>query len=149
MKHKGSLPYSQEPSTCPCSEIHKSNLFPNQFLKMYFNITLSSIPRSSKWFPSVRFPNQNSAVTFSFFNICHMPHPAHSQFNRAHTDVGKTLYGKQTVHTSSSVARLKMHNFTAFCYKFVIAQIPTALRSVSQLKCPSRHHLRYIPTVHK
>jgi hypothetical protein len=38
MEPQGSLPHSQEPTTCPYPEPRISSPFPPHFLKIYFNI---------------------------------------------------------------------------------------------------------------
>ena len=81
---------SQEPATCPYPD-HKNpppvlirshsnpvHASPSHFLKIHFNITLSSTPRSSKWSILIRYPNQNPLRTSIVPKKRHKPHPSHS-----------------------------------------------------------------------
>ena len=62
MEPEISLPHSPDSVTCPSSPIQ--SIPPSHFLKIHFIfIMLSSAPRSSKWFPSLRFSNQNPVCT--------------------------------------------------------------------------------------
>ena len=45
MEAKSSLPHSQAPTTCPCTQINPVHAS-SHFLKIYFNIILPSTPRS-------------------------------------------------------------------------------------------------------
>jgi len=46
---------------------------PFHFLKIHFHIILPSWSRSSKWFPSLRFPHQNSICTSPVTHMCYIP----------------------------------------------------------------------------
>jgi len=48
------------------------------YLKILFNIILSSVPRSSKWLIPIRSPHQNPVCTYPVPRACHMPGPFHS-----------------------------------------------------------------------
>jgi hypothetical protein len=52
--------HSQQPATCPYPEPDRSSLCPQtHFSKIHFNITLPHKPESSKWSPSLGFPQEN------------------------------------------------------------------------------------------
>ena len=71
--------HSQQPSTCSYPKQDQSNPFPFNWCKIYFNIILPSMPRSSKWSLAFRFPHQNPACMSPLPHICHMPHPPHCE----------------------------------------------------------------------
>ena len=79
MQPEGSLPHSQVPASWPCPEPDQSSPFlPSHFLKIHFNIIVPSMPGSSKWSLSPKFPHQNSACTSLLPHICFMLHPSHT-----------------------------------------------------------------------
>jgi len=77
MKAEGSLPHSRQPATCPCSETDQSSPHnsPSHVLKIHVNIILSSMPGSSKWSLSLRFPHQNCLCASHF--LIRVTFPAH------------------------------------------------------------------------
>jgi hypothetical protein len=65
MELGGSLLQSLEPAVCHCPEWDQSSPCPQfHFKKIHFNIILLSMPRSSKWSLSLRFPHQHSVCCF-------------------------------------------------------------------------------------
>jgi hypothetical protein len=49
-------------------------------LKIHFYMILPSIPSSSKWSLSLRFPYQNPECTSPLHLTCHMPRPSHTSW---------------------------------------------------------------------
>ena len=50
----------------------------SDFLKICLNVILPSTPQSSKWFLSLRFPQQNSLYASPLPHTYYMPRPSHS-----------------------------------------------------------------------
>ena len=75
MEPEGLLPHLQEPATCPCPDPNQpSPCLLSRVLKIHFNITLPSMPVSSKWCLSLRLSLQYPVCTslappISFFLI--------------------------------------------------------------------------------
>jgi hypothetical protein len=53
---------------------------PSHFLNIHFNIIPQSMPGSSKWSLSLRFPYQNPVYTSTHPHTRHMPRPSHSSW---------------------------------------------------------------------
>ena len=76
---EGSLPHSQQPTTCLYPEPDQCSLCcPFHFLKMHFNIILPSMPGYSRWLHSLRFPHQKPERTSPLPNTSYLPRPFHS-----------------------------------------------------------------------
>ena len=50
----------------------------SHFLKIHLNVILQSMPGSSTWCLSLRFPHQNPEYTSPLYRKCYMPRPSHS-----------------------------------------------------------------------
>ena len=62
------------PLVCVLSHINPVYSFMSYFLKICFNIFLSSMLGSSKWLPSFIFPHQNSLFLFSHIHTAYLTH---------------------------------------------------------------------------
>ena len=67
-------PYLDPDQFIPCSLVH--------FLNVHFNIILPSMPLSSRWYTSLRYPNQNPVCTSPLPHMCYVPHQ--SRFSLFH-----------------------------------------------------------------
>ena len=57
------------------SQINPSHTLTSHFQKIHLNIVLQSMPGSSKWSLSLRFPHQNPVHTSRLPHTCYMPRP--------------------------------------------------------------------------
>ena len=79
MEPEGSLPLSQQPATFSFPEPDRSNpCSPSHFSKIHFNIILTFTPLSSKWSPTIRFPDLNFVCTSALRRTCYLPCPSQS-----------------------------------------------------------------------
>jgi hypothetical protein len=93
MEPEGSLPHSQEPATCPCSESDNS-ISTSYFLKGHFNIIIPSPSRSSKWFSPQIYSPKHCIHVFSRSKVPLAPPPRPS---RSWFDHHNNWYGMQIV----------------------------------------------------
>ena len=126
MEPKGSLPHSQVPanSLSISSQINAVRVFPFHFLKIHLNIILPSTPVSSKWSPSIRFPNENPVYTSILPHICYMYRPSHSLF------ITRTILIEQYRSLSSSLCSFLHYPVTS---SLLGTNIPLALSNESLL----------------
>ena len=76
MESESSLPHFQVHHNCPCPEpVRHSPYPPSHFLKLHFNIILTSTPGPPKWFSSSGFPTK-ILCTLLLFPL-HATCPAH------------------------------------------------------------------------
>ena len=78
MEPEGSLPQSQVHATCPYPVTDPVHALTSHFLKILLNIILlniilPSMPGSSKWSFSLRFPHQNTVYNSALPHTCYMP----------------------------------------------------------------------------
>jgi len=77
MEPEGSLLSLQDPATCPYPGPDQSSPWPpSNFLKIHLNIILPSMPGSSRWSLSLRFPQQDTIYAYPP-HMCYMSHPSH------------------------------------------------------------------------
>ena len=68
------------------------SVFDTLFLKIHHNIIPPSMPGSSKWYISFRFPHQNHARNYPLPHTCYMTHSAHSsRFGEEYRSLSSSL----------------------------------------------------------
>ena len=111
MKPEGSLPHSQVPATCSYPEPDQSSPCPlSHLLKILLNIILPSMPGSSKWSLSLKFPHQNPVYTSALPHTCYMPRPSHCpRFDHpSNIEWGVQIIKLLTVHFSPFLCTLSI-----------------------------------------
>ena len=81
MEQEGSLPFTQQPSTCSCPEQDESDHVPQSpnLFNIYFNIIHPSTPTSLKWFP---FPHAVlPRYTTCISNMFHVANSCLTKYN--------------------------------------------------------------------
>jgi len=74
--------YKYRPPVLILSQINPDHAPPSHFLKIHLNIILLSMPGSSKWSLSLRFPHENPVYTFPLPHMCYIPRQSNfSQFD--------------------------------------------------------------------
>jgi len=97
MEFEGPLPHSHMPVTCLYPQPAQSTSCPtSHLLKILLNIILPSMPGSSKWSLSLRFPHQTLCAPL--LHTRYMPHPFHSL-----NLITRTILGEQYGSLSSSL----------------------------------------------
>jgi len=90
MEPKVPFPQSQQPVTRPYPESGQSSPCPSPIplLEDPFNIIFPSTSASSKWPPSLRFPNQTPYAALLSPQTSYMPHPSHSTWFHHPNNIG-------------------------------------------------------------
>jgi hypothetical protein len=79
MEPHGSLPHHKRRPPVPIlSQPNPVHTPTSHFPKIRLNVILPSMPGSSKWSLSLRFPHLYPVYTSTFTHICYMPRPPHS-----------------------------------------------------------------------
>ena len=61
-------------------QLHPVHASTSHILNIHLNIILPSMPGSSKWSLSLRFPHQNLVYTFPLPHMCYLSYPSHSSW---------------------------------------------------------------------
>jgi hypothetical protein len=85
-------------------------------LKIFFNVILPSTPRSSKWYISIRVPNQNSVCTSPVSRWCYKPLPYYSSWFDRPTNIrrGTQIMKFRTAEISPVLSFFKLSCSTPY-----------------------------------
>jgi len=87
-----------QPPVSILNQIHPVHASPSNLLEIHFAIILPSMPRSSKWFHSLRSPNQKTVHISPFSHTCHMHFPSDSWFGHEFVEVYRSWILLQGLH---------------------------------------------------
>jgi len=132
METEGSLPSSEEPVIRPYPQ-------PDETSPTHFNIVLKSMPSSSKWFSSIRFPHQSPICTSPPPlppKKNHMPRPSYS-----FDFITRIVYGEENSSLSSPLRSFLQLPVTSFVFgptTFLSSLSSNTLRVGNQISSPHK-----------
>ena len=144
MEPEGSLPHLQVSATCPYPEPDQSRPCPPpfHFLEIHLNITLPSMPWSSKWSLSLRFTHQNP-VYISPIPICDTC-PAHlilldlitwAIFGEGYISIGSSL--RSFLHSPVTSSLLGPNNLLSIPFSITLS-LRSSLNVSDQVSHPCK-----------
>ena len=103
--------HNSPPSIPMLSQIIQAHATPSHCLNVRFNIILPSMPGSSKWSFSLRFPHQNPVCTSPFLPTCHITPLPHLILLDLFT---RMIFGEQCRLLSTSTCSFLHSSFASF-----------------------------------